>query len=79
MSKNPKEGQIFEHYKKGALYKIILVSEDVDTLDIYISYVQIPRNEDETVDNRSWTRTRSNFMSEVEVDGVKIPQYKRKE
>jgi hypothetical protein len=77
MEKTPKEGQVYQHYKHGALYEIILIAEDVDTLDMCVVYKQIPRSEDEEVSPRPWTRSKKKFMEDIEINGQTIPQYVR--
>jgi hypothetical protein len=72
----PKPKEIYQHFKKGNIYEVIIVAEDADTADCYVVYKQIPKNDDQDVDGRIWTRMVKSFMDEVEVDGKKIQRFK---
>lgn len=72
----PKPKEIYQHFKKGNYYEVIIVAEEVDTALSYVVYKQIPKNDEQVVDEKIWTRVLKNFTEDVELDGVKVPRFK---
>ncbi len=77
--KTPKDGEVYEHFKKGNWYQVITVAEEVDTLDLYVVYKQIPKNDEQVVNSKIWLRLAKEFMEDVEIDGKKIQRFKKVE
>lgn len=74
--RNVRTGQIYEHFKKGNLYEILNVAEEVDSADKYVIYKQIPKNDEQEVDGKIWARLFSSFIEDVEVDSKKLQRFK---
>lgn len=61
---------IYRHYK-GKKYLVLGVAKHSETLEDLVVY--IPQYENETA--AIWVRPIESFLSEVEVDGVKMPRF----
>ena len=65
-------GNVYQHYKNKREY--IVIGKVFDTLfDRYkVLYVNVPHTPDSELYERSYER----FLSEVEVEGIKVPRFK---
>ncbi len=62
----------YQHYK-GNYYLVIGVAKHSETLEdlvVYISLYDNPRSQ-------IWVRPKAMFLEEVEVDGKKVPRFKK--
>jgi hypothetical protein len=64
--------QIFQCFQ-GGYYDLLGEAKDAESSDPYILYRSIESGKGQD----TWTCPRSSFFSKVEIDGVKIPRFKR--
>lgn len=69
-----KVGDIYKHSKKGGLYKIIAIAKHSETLEDVVIYEA--QYEDNPI-AKVWARPLSNFVEEIELDGVKRKRFER--
>jgi hypothetical protein len=65
----------YQHFK-GNFYEVIGIALDSETLKEYVVYKALYNSKEFGLDTL-WIRERENFLGEVEVDGKKVPRFKR--
>lgn len=69
------EKGIYEHYK-GKRYELLGEAIDSETLQEMVIY-KAQYNSEEFGENATWVRPKKMFFEEIEVEGVKIPRFKK--
>ena len=67
-----KPGQTWRHYK-GNDYRIITVSCCTETLQWYVVYEALYKNEVSSI----WHRPLDMFLESIEIDGAVVPRFKQ--
>lgn len=65
---------IYEHYKKKR-YEVIGIARDSDTLEEFVVYRAL-YNSEEFGDHALWVKSKSLFLKDVEIDGVRVPRFR---
>jgi hypothetical protein len=66
---------VYKHYK-GNLYSVVFVGKHSETLEDMVVYKAL-YNSPEFGNNAVWIRPVSSFTSQVEVNGEKVPRFKK--
>ena len=64
----------YQHYK-GNFYEVIGIARHSETLEEMVVYKALYDSE-KFGKNALWTRPKSMFLEDVEVDGKKVPRFK---
>lgn len=67
---SPLEPGVYEHYK-GSRYEVLLVARHSETEEEFVVYRQLYG------DGSAWVRPLAMFRETVEVDGVRMPRFRR--
>lgn len=65
---------IYEHYKKK-VYEVIGVARNSDTQEEFVVYRALYDSE-EFGDHALWVKSKSAFLEDVEIDGVRMPRFR---
>ena len=62
---------VYEHFK-GKRYRVIGVAKHSETLEDFVIYEALYKNEL----SKLWARPVENFLEKVEIQGKKVPRYR---
>lgn len=65
---------IYEHYKKKR-YELIGIARNSDTLEEFVVYRALYDSE-EFGDHALWVKSKSAFLEDEEIDGVRMPRFR---
>lgn len=62
---------IYQHSKKGNLYKVYFVAKNSETLEDFVVYEALYENQT----SKFWVRPASMFEEIIELNGEKVPRF----